>query len=555
MSWHYEYTPYLWPTLATGAFVAFLAVYGWRRRSVPGALPFATMMVTGVPFALGAALDLACQDLAGKIFWSQFQHLWILPSMSAAVWFALEYAGLGRWLNRWTVPLLAVPPLLSDWLILTNGAHRLVFRGFSFDRYLHLAFGPAGWVMVAYVLLLMATMSLVFIWLFVTSPQHRRPVAYCLCGQIAIRVAPLLSASDVNPVAPLDPAVLAVALTSAAYALALFHFRILDLISIARGTMVEQMREGMLVLDLQRRIVDLNPAAERILGVPAARVRGGNLAEVFPACRTTESEITFVTGGAARLYALYHSTLKNQRGLALGSLILFHDITEQKQAQAQLLEQQRAVATLRERDRVARELHDSLGQVLGYVKMQAQAARGMLAKKQIEEVDACLVQLAAVAQDAHGDVREYILGARAGMSAAGGFVSALEDYLRRLGENFGMATKLTVSSELAKRAYEPMVEAQLLRIIQEALTNIRKHAGACRVDIRLGGADGHAEAIVEDDGVGFDSALLEATAGLKFGLRFMRERAEEVGGSVQVHSARGQGTRVVIHVPLRKELS
>lgn len=256
----------------------------------------------------------------------------------------------------------------------------------------------------------------------------------------------------------------------------------------------------------------------------------------------------------ARHYELDHSALKERHGLPVGSLILLHDVTEKMQAQALAGEEQRALATLRERDRVARELHDNLGQVLGFVKMQAQAARAMLARSQTSEAEACLKQLAAVAQDAHGDVREYILGARAGMSTSSGFFPALEDYLQRLRENYGLAAKLNVAPELADGAFPPMVEAQLLRIIQEALTNVRKHARATGVDICISVRDGLAEAIIQDDGAGFDPASLEAAAGQKFGVRFMRERAEEVGGTVQVRSEPGAGTRVVISVPLRKGL-
>ena len=554
MSYHYAYTPYLWPTLASAGFVGALAIYGWRHRSLPGALPFAAMMLSAVVWDAGSALEQAALDAPVKVVWARIQDFSALPGLSAGVWFALEYADLGHWLNRRTVPLLAVPPLLFGLLNLTNDAHHLMVAGAYVGGSVHLVRSIGGWIAAGYAFLLMVTISLVFVWLFVTAPVHRRPAALCLCGQLVVRGAAVLNAADVNPVAPVNLIVLATAFASAMYALALFRFRMFDLIPIARRTVIEQMREGMLVLDSRQRIMDLNPAAERILGIAARRARGAVLTEVLPACRMAESEITLGTGDAARHYALYHSALKERHGLPVGSVILLHDVTEKVQAQAQASEEQRALATLRERDRVARELHDNLGQVLGFVKMQAQAARGMLARSQTSEAGACLEKLAAVAQDAHGDVCEYILGARAGMSTSSGFFPALEDYLQRLGENYGLATKLNVSPELADGAFPPMVEAQLLRIIQEALTNVRKHARATGVDIRISVRDGLAAAIVQDDGVGFDPALLETAAGQKFGVRFMRERAEEVGGTVQVHSAPGAGTRVVISVPLRKEL-
>jgi signal transduction histidine kinase len=231
-------------------------------------------------------------------------------------------------------------------------------------------------------------------------------------------------------------------------------------------------------------------------------------------------------------------------------LILLDDVTDQKQAQAQLLEQQRALATLHERDRLARELHDTLGQVLGYIKMQAAVAETYLERDQPLEAKCRLVRLTAAARDAQADVREYILGTRAGVSSEVPLVPALQDYLRQFGENFGIATELNVSPELADFVFDPMAGAQLLRIIQEALTNVRKHARAHRVEVRIAVGEGRAEAAVQDDGAGFDPAAVQSTGGRRFGLQVMRERAEEVGGAVQVHSAPGEGTRVVITVPL-----
>jgi signal transduction histidine kinase len=228
-------------------------------------------------------------------------------------------------------------------------------------------------------------------------------------------------------------------------------------------------------------------------------------------------------------------------------------VTDQTRAQAQLLEQQRALATLEERDRIARELHDGIGQVLGYVKMQGQAARELLARDQVPEADGYLDRLVAVAQDAHADVREYILGARSGLPAGSPFVPALEEFLRRFSETYGITAKLSLEPEFTGERFEPMVQAQLFRIIQEALTNVRKHARASRVSVRLGITDGCGEATVRDDGVGFDPEVLKTAEGQRFGLHFMRERAEEVGGTVDIRSAPGEGARLIIRVPARKE--
>lgn len=556
MSWRLEYTPYVWPVIASAVLLAVLAIYGWRRRSVPGALPFVALTICGIQWVLGSALELASLDLAAKIFWAKVQSAWQIPTATAGLWFALEYADLRRWLVRRNRILLAVPPLLWLLLTLTNDFHHFLWSGFSFEGSVHLVNNTAAWILLGYGYFLALATVLVFAWLFWRSPLHRVPVALCLCGQVVVRAVYVLKTAGAIPAGPVDPFILTFNFTAAMYAVALFRFGMFHLIPIARGTVIDQMREGMLVLDSGRRIMDLNPAAEKILGVSAARARGGQVADFLPGCGLGErSEITLGTGEAARHFALRDSALNDRRGLRVGSLILLDDVTAQRQARAQLLEQHQALATLRERDRVARELHDTLGQVLGYIKMQAAVAETFLERNEPEEAKRRVARLATAAQDAQSDVREYILGTRAGVSGAGPLVPALGDYLRQFGESYGIAAELNVSPELADRIFDPMAGAQLFRIIQEALTNVRKHARAHRVDVRIAVRDGSAEATVEDDGAGFDPALVQPAGGHRFGLHVMRERAEEVGGAVQVHSAPGAGTRVVIKMPLRKELA
>jgi signal transduction histidine kinase len=551
MDWRLEYTPYVWPAFASTAFTAVLAVYGWRRRSVAGALPFVVLMVCGGLWALSSALELASIDLASKIFWAKLQSVWQPAMVTAGLWFALEYADLRHWLVRRNLIFLAVPPFLWLVLALTNDIHRSLWSGFSFDGWVRPLRNSAAWVFITYGFLLGFATIIVFARLFWRSPLHRVPVALCLSGQIVALAAYGLKTAGAIPGSPVDPVMLSFDFGAVMFACALFRFGLFNLIPIARGTVIDQMREGVLALDRERRILDLNPAAERILGVPATRARGARVTDFMPGSGIGErSEIILGAGDAARHYSLHDSTINDRRGFQVGALILLDDVTVQKQAQAQLMEQQRALATLHERDRVARELHDTLGQVLGYIKMQAAVAQTYLERGEPEEAKRRVVRLAAAAQDAQSDVREYILGTRAGLSGTAPVLPALSNYLRQFGENYGIATELIMSADVADRVFEPMAGAQLLRIIQEALTNVRKHAGARHVDVRIAVCNGHTEAVVQDDGAGFDPAAVQPAGSQRFGLQVMHERAEEVGGAVQIHSAPGEGTRVTITIPL-----
>ena len=104
--------------------------------------------------------------------------------------------------------------------------------------------------------------------------------------------------------------------------------------------------------------------------------------------------------------------------------------------------------------------------------------------------------------------------------------------------------------ELKDGCFEPAAAVQLLRIIQEALSNVRKHSHAAHVRVSLAARDGAAEVTIADDGRGFTPGPSGSNG---FGLRFMAERAAQVGGTCRVSSASGQGTRVVVWIPLRKE--
>jgi hypothetical protein len=187
MAGDYVYSPQIWPYLLTAGLLAALAAFGWRRRTIPGAGPFAAACLLALPWVAGAAAEAMAVDPATKIAWCKFWSVWQLPSVTAVTCFILEYANPGRWLTRRTLVLLSILPLVQLPLALTNDLHHWLWLGFSVGSRIVPLRGPVAWILYVYAMGLMVVNLIVFAWLFVRSPPHRLPVALMLIAQITAR--------------------------------------------------------------------------------------------------------------------------------------------------------------------------------------------------------------------------------------------------------------------------------------------------------------------------------------------------------------------------------
>ena len=205
-------------------------------------------------------------------------------------------------------------------------------------------------------------------------------------------------------------------------------------------------------------------------------------------------------------------------------------------------------AATEERERLAREIHDTLAQILGFVNIKTGAAREFLAQGKIEQAETQLDQLALLSHELYQDTRELILGLRTDAAAQEGLVPALKNYVERFSQFCNLPVTFDAPTDAPQ--FSPAVEVQLLRVVQEALSNVRKHAHAQHAWVRLTQRDAVAYLEIGDDGQGFDPTNLARGFGPRFGLQSMRERVASVHGTFAVHSSAGQGTRILIELPL-----
>ncbi len=232
------------------------------------------------------------------------------------------------------------------------------------------------------------------------------------------------------------------------------------------------------------------------------------------------------------------------------------EMAESERAHATLVEQQRALATFEERERMSRDLHDGLGQMLGYINVQAQAITSLLEGGQTAPAHNSLQELAYMAREAQSDLRRYILGLRTDETAHPEFLAALSARFRQFQSRYGIAPHLSLPADVPDPLFTPAMEEQVLRILQESLTNIGKHAGASHVAVTFNLIGDQVQVIISDDGVGFDmgacndiSTGRDSQTGNHFGLQMMRERAEQAGGRLEIRSTPGAGTQIIVLLP------
>jgi two-component system, NarL family, sensor histidine kinase DegS len=245
--------------------------------------------------------------------------------------------------------------------------------------------------------------------------------------------------------------------------------------------------------------------------------------------------------------------------LTIENARLFQSVAHQRE-RLRALSARLVEAQENERRNLARELHDEIGQILSGLIMQLGIARSRMPKS-AKSVQSILDGAEELIQEILGRMREIIAGLRPQVLDDLGLVPALQRLANEFQEGTGVQVEIKVDP-IPERLPEPM-ELALFRTVQEGLTNVRKHAQAHTVSIRLAIEDGRVTLSIRDDGRGFESqpvwprpdgeTILEGGRPISeghFGLIGIQERVAQLGGRLQVISAPGQGTTLQVELPL-----
>ncbi|HET9387091.1 MAG TPA: PAS domain-containing sensor histidine kinase [Gemmatimonadales bacterium] len=324
--------------------------------------------------------------------------------------------------------------------------------------------------------------------------------------------------------------------------------------------LLNAMNDGAALLTEDGTVLFGNRRLAEIAHAPLERLRGSRFPEfVAPAERPNleafvrqgqprgrEFTITGADGSVTPVWiALSLVPLDGGNGHTVRMAIIT-DLTDRKRAESTRLGLLKRLLSAedQERRRIARELHDETGQSLTTLLV---GLRAIGDKTRLAEVRSMAQRLREVASHTVDDVGRLARGLHPAVLDDKGLVAAMRRHASDFAKAFGVVVDLRVQARVARRL-SPLVQSTAYRILQEALTNVARHARAHRVGVVLTHKDAMLELVIHDDGVGFDpAAALNEASGL--GLHGMQERVALLGGSVQIASRAGHGTTILARIP------
>lgn len=376
-----DITPYSAICAFTAAMALFVGLVSWRRREVAGATSLALLMFAVAQWSLGAAIEFSVSSISAKIFWSKIEYIGTVFTPVFLLLFGMEFNQLNRWITPSNIVLLSLIPCITLGLAMTNEWHGLIWTSFTpspvGNNLIVYGHGLWFWIgLIGYSYLLMVGATSLLVWAAFRFPHlYRSQIAVMLAGIFIPWVGSLVYVTGKSPLPGLELTPISLALSGILLALGIFRFGLFELVPVARERLIETMGEGVVVLDGKNRIVDLNPAAEELLGVRRRDSLGLPLEQVWGAWpelaagfdRTRETQTGIALGGASPRYLeIRISPLYSWRSYFTGWLLMLRDYTQRKQLEdhlkqaneelrIQINEIQALQAALREQ-----AIHDSL---------------------------------------------------------------------------------------------------------------------------------------------------------------------------------------------------
>lgn len=349
----FQYTPYILPLVLSSIVAGFVAVYVWQRRATAsGAMALVTLALASAVWSFGYALEIAGTDFSTKIFWGKIQYIGIGTIPLAWIVFAYSHSAPGSRMSRRNIALLSIVPCITLILAYTTELHGLIWKEFRIRTVgafsaLEVTHGFWFWIYWTFsnILLLVGTIFVLRSFNRMKGLFRRQNITL-LIAVLTPWVGNVLYVLGLSPIPNLDITPFAFTISIVVFAWGIYGFKLVNLAPVARDLVVEKMPDGMVVLDAQGIILDINPALQEALGVKASQAIGQRSKDLFNAWPAlveryenmleAQDEVVLGEGESQRWYELRMSPLVDSCNGLLGRVVTVHDISERKQMEEAL---------------------------------------------------------------------------------------------------------------------------------------------------------------------------------------------------------------------------
>lgn len=585
----FQYTPFVYLPAIAALLSVLLAFYLWDHRKTSGAKSAAVLLLALFVWSTGYCLEVTGVELLTKLFWEKFQYFGIVTLPVALFVFSLEFSGRKSWITTSRLIALLIVPAITLLLVLSNDWHRQIWSEWYLESIggtsiLHLDPGMVFWISSIYNFILLAASTVLIIQASIRRPQtYRGQVASLWAGIIAPWFGYAISSFGLFQI-PIDLAPLAFTMTGLAIAWNIYNYHLQNIAPVAFETVIDSMSDALFILDMENKIVDVNPAGQRTLQRSASEIIGHNANEVFidysdlidlyQNAINIREEIALENDSQNHYYELSISPLTDHQDKILGRAIVLHDISDRKRAEnAMLLARDQALEASRAKShflaRVGHELRTPLGVIRGYADLLKEPAYGALSELQIKAVEEIIDSTQRVSDMVSELLDEARLAAGAVQLEIKPFTPAL--LLKDVQEKLSILAKqkgLALTSNL-----DPKLPNQLLgdpKRINQMVTNLAsnsiKFTKEGEVSVRFYQRGKKQWAMeVTDTGPGIpeeaqenifepfrqaDGSIARKYGGTGLGLSIVKHLTGMMDGKITVKSKLGVGSTFTITLPL-----
>jgi diguanylate cyclase (GGDEF)-like protein/PAS domain S-box-containing protein len=343
----WQLSVYIYLPFVAAGISLLVAVYSWRRQDIPGSNSLAGLMLSIAVWSLFEGIEKSTFGIPEKIFWSQLQYLGISSTPVFFLIFSARYSQLDRWLTGPKIMLLWLVPVATIFITATNNYHMWHWSGFQLDvetNLLIFEYGPWFWVHTSFAYIYLLTAIIILL----RSIQQihikfRQQIWIIIFALLLPWCANIIHLTGLFPIYGIDPTPVAFTITGLLITLSIAKFQLMDLTPIARDKLVDTLQDVLIVVDFRGYVVDLNPAAlkimdtslNRVIKKPASKVLGHwpYLANRFMGGYNGKTEQKIIPDIDDRWYDTRISLLKNSQEELTGFLVILRDISDQRKTE------------------------------------------------------------------------------------------------------------------------------------------------------------------------------------------------------------------------------